>query len=129
MGEASRRLLWKTWLFAFITVMANAVGNLLLTFGIRASHWEWGPEFRFSLWLVAGVALLIVWMLAKMALLSWADLSYVLPVTAFGYVLSAALGRLFLNESITAQRWAGIALITAGMLVVGSGKPDQKEAG
>ena len=33
-----------------------------------------------------------------MALLSWADLSYVLPVTAIGYVLVALVGRVFLQS-------------------------------
>ena len=66
----------------------------------------------------AGVALLIVWMLARMALLSWADLSYVLPVTSVGYVLVALAGGLLLNEQISLQRWAGIALIMGGVALV-----------
>ena len=41
-----------------------------------------------------------------MALLSWADLSYVLPRDSLGYVASALIGRLFLNEQITPARWA-----------------------
>ena len=60
------------------------------------------------------MVLLIVWMLSHMTLLSWADLSYVLPVTSVGYVLAAVAGRLFLAEQITMARWAGIALIVAG---------------
>ncbi len=44
-----------------------------------------------------------------MALLSWADLSYVLPVTSIGYVLVALMGKLLLHEQITLKRWAGIA--------------------
>ena len=33
--------------------------------------------------------------------MSWADLSYILPVTAIGYVLSALAGKLFLAEHIS----------------------------
>ena len=40
------------------------------------------------------MALLIVWTFAHMALLSWADLSYVMPVTAIGYVVTAFAGKL-----------------------------------
>jgi uncharacterized membrane protein len=54
-----------------------------------------------------------------MALLSWADLSYVLPVTSAGYVLAAIAGRLFLREQISAARWTGIALIMSGVVLVG----------
>ena len=32
--------------------------------------------------------------LSRMALLSWADLSYVLPVTSVGYVLVALIGKI-----------------------------------
>jgi drug/metabolite transporter (DMT)-like permease len=74
-----------------------------------------------SPWVALGVTLLIVWLLSRMALLSWADLSYVLPVTALGYVASAPLGHYFLNEQITPARWLGIVLIFAGTILVGMG--------
>ena len=47
----------------------------------------------FQPWVALGVVLLILWMLSRMALLSWADLSYVLPVTSIGYVLVALAGQ------------------------------------
>jgi uncharacterized membrane protein len=67
--------------------------------------------------------LLIVWQMSRMALLSWADLSYVLPVTSVGYVIVALIGKLLLNESITGRRWAGIVLIMAGVALVSAGAP------
>ena len=72
-----------------------------------------------------GVLLMILWMLARMALLSWADLSYVLPVTAIGYVLVALVGKLLLNEQIGGKRWAGIFLIVAGVALVSGGSAPQ----
>ena len=54
-----------------------------------------------------GTTLLILWLLSRMTLLGWADLSYVLPVTSIGYVLSAVLGKVFFGEQITWQRWLG----------------------
>ena len=57
----------------------------------------------FQPWVALGVVLLILWQLSRMALLSWADLSYVLPVTSVGYVLVALIGKVMLNEAITAQ--------------------------
>jgi len=68
-----------------------------------------------------GISLLILWLLSRMALLSWADLSYVLPVTSLGYVASALLGRFLLNETVTPTRWAGTLLIVAGTILVGMG--------
>jgi drug/metabolite transporter (DMT)-like permease len=82
----------------------------------------------FNPWVSLGICLLILWLLSKMFLLSWADLTYVLPVTAFGYVLTAVLSRLFLGEHITAARWAGTLLIAAGIVVVGPGDPRSGES-
>ena len=53
--------------------------------------------------LTLGVLLMILWMLSRMALLSWADLSYVLPVTAIGYVLVALVGKALLDEQISGE--------------------------
>ena len=72
----------------------------------------------FNPWVALGISLLILWLFSHMALLSWADLSYVLPVTSFGYVLSALAGRLFLHEEISRWRWAGILMIMAGVALV-----------
>lgn len=67
-----------------------------------------------------GIALLTLWMLTRMTLMSWADLSVVLPITSFGYVAAAVLGKLCLNEVITMRGWIGIGFIFVGSLVVGS---------
>jgi uncharacterized membrane protein len=55
-----------------------------------------------------------------MALLSLADLSLVLPLTATGYILSALLGKFLLSEQVTLERWLGVLLIFLGTVVVGS---------
>ncbi len=116
-----RGLLWKTAVFTAIVVVSNVAGNTCLSLGMKS------PAGLLSPWVFVGVALLIVWMLSKLALLSWADLSFVLPVTAFGYPLSAFAGYWFLGETIPTQRWAGTALIVAGMVLVGLTAPSAKE--
>ncbi len=122
------RLRWKTQIFAAIVILSNAFGNLSLTWGLRYDAGELSTPMSFlraifSPWVSVGICLLITWMISRMFLLSWADLSYVLPVTAFGYVLNAVLGRVFLSEVITPARWAGTLLIMAGVVLVGLGNP------
>jgi uncharacterized membrane protein len=78
----------------------------------------------FSPWVLVGTMLLILWLLSRMTLLGWADLSYVLPVTAIGYVLTAVLGKYFLGEEISYQGWAGTGLIAAGIVLVGLTQPN-----
>jgi uncharacterized membrane protein len=128
------RLRWKTRAFAAIVILSNAFGNLSLTWGLRngAEELTASPisflRAIFSPWVSLGICLLITWMISRMFLLSWADLSYVLPVTAFGYVLNALLGRLFLGEHITPERWAGTLLIVVGIILVGLGNPHAGES-
>jgi drug/metabolite transporter (DMT)-like permease len=68
----------------------------------------------------AGIVMLIVALLVRLALLSVADLSFILPLTAVGYVLAAVLGKFFLQEPVSLQRWLAVALIFAGAALVGS---------
>jgi uncharacterized membrane protein len=127
------RLRWKTRAFAAIVILSNAFGNLFLKWGmqhgageITTSPLSFLPVI-FNPWVSLGIALLITWLLSKMFLLSWADLTYVLPVTAFGYVINAVLGRVFLGEDITPARWAGTLLIMGGVILVGLGNPHPED--
>jgi drug/metabolite transporter (DMT)-like permease len=66
-------------------------------------------------WVLGGVLLLLVWTGCYLTALSWADLTFVLPATSLAYVAVAFLSRFWLHEQISLARWAGIALITAGV--------------
>ncbi|MEO8100243.1 MAG: EamA family transporter [Acidobacteriota bacterium] len=123
----SPQLVWKTRGFAAFVILSNSFGNLFLAQGMRESD-EVATPFAFlaamaNPWVILGIVLLISWLLSRMAMLSWADLTYVLPVTALGYAVSAGLGHLFLGEVITLERWAGVCLIVVGTVLVGLGAP------
>jgi drug/metabolite transporter (DMT)-like permease len=75
----------------------------------------------FTPWIAVGIALLIGFFASYLTALSWADLTFVLPATAFGNVIVALLSRFWLHEAISVQRWAGIALITVGVGFVAQG--------
>jgi len=75
----------------------------------------------FTPWIAIGIALLIGFFASYLTALSWADLTFVLPATAFGNVIVAFLARFWLNEPISFQRWAGILLITIGVGFVANG--------
>jgi drug/metabolite transporter (DMT)-like permease len=61
-----------------------------------------------------GITALILALLTRMALLSLADRSFVVAATAIGYVISVFIGKLFLHETITHQRWLGTVSSSAG---------------
>src|SRR5580658_1619198 len=75
----------------------------------------------FTPWIAVGIALLIGFFASYLTALSWADLTYVLPATAFGNVIVALLSRFWLHEPISPTRWAGILLITVGVGFVAHG--------
>jgi drug/metabolite transporter (DMT)-like permease len=75
----------------------------------------------FTPWVAIGIALLIAFFASYLTALSWADLTFVLPATAFGNVIVALLARFWLREPISLERWAGIALITVGVGFVAQG--------
>ena len=115
----------KTVIMTLVVIWSSVIGNFALAWGMRQSApGALGSPLGyiavlFDPWVALGVILLVVWLLSQMLLLSWADLSYVLPVTSIGYVLTAVSGRLFLGEQISTARWAGVALIMAGVVLVG----------
>ncbi|HZU43158.1 MAG TPA: EamA family transporter [Terriglobales bacterium] len=119
-----RFLRHKTLVVSLVVIASNAFGNYTLTRGMRdvGSVVSISPlpyiHAMLDPWVIAGIVLLATWMVTRLALLSWADLSYVIMVTSTAYVLSALLAKVFLNERISAIRWVGIVLISAGAFIV-----------
>ncbi len=120
----SQRLAWKTAIVCAIVVGTTVAGCYALARGLRhvGGFASWSPvpyiEASVHFWIAVGVILMVMWLIARLALLSWADLSYVLVVTSFSYVLSAVAGAVGLNEKVTWIHWLGICLITLGVALV-----------
>ncbi|HUB30490.1 MAG TPA: EamA family transporter [Terracidiphilus sp.] len=113
-------------LLAFIGISAP-LGDTCLSRGmtslppISLAHPEVLVGAVFTPWIAAGIGLLIGFFASYLTALSWADLTFVLPTTAFGNVIVALLARFWLHEPISLERWAGIALITVGVGFVANG--------
>jgi uncharacterized membrane protein len=129
---AHRKLLLKTRILTVIVVLTQVLGDYLLSRGMRQVGSLVGRsplDFIIALtnpWVALGVALLISWLFSHMVLLSWADLSYVLPVTSIGYVLVTLTGRFFLHESVSVMRWCGVILIVLGVILVSRTAPSTR---
>ena len=125
MTVANPRLLLKTRVLAAVVILSNVLGNFFLSKGMKSGDAALSlsplsyAAALFQPWVMLGVSLLILWMLSRMTLLSWADLSYVLPITALGYVLTVVMGKLFLMEHVSWQRWTGTLFIVCGVWMVG----------
>jgi drug/metabolite transporter (DMT)-like permease len=118
----------KTTIVLISAVLAQALGNVLVSQGMKRAHpmfhgdpASWFPAlFQVGLFpeVLLGTLFLILFFVLYAAALSWAELSFVLPTTAFGYILNLAFASAFLGEKVTPSRWAGSALITLGVLAV-----------
>jgi uncharacterized membrane protein len=118
----------RVYLLTAFVVAANVLGNFALSWGMKHPNGlvltGIGPvDALINPWVFAGIILLAVWTLSRVTLLSWADLSFVLPVTSIGYVLNAVIGHFFLNEAISLQRWLGTALILSGTILTAATPP------
>ena len=134
MNAPAAHLRLKTRFFTALVVLSGFSGNFSLGWGMRqvGRLVTLSPlaylRAVFNPFVALGICLLICWLFLHMALLSWADLSYVLPVTSIGYVLSALAGRVFFHESISLWRWAGILLIVSGVALVARTAPRRSGA-
>src|ERR1700736_1318384 len=130
--EHERKLRIKTLLMVLTMVLCADIGDLLLKRGmtqVGAVQLTWPglvealhqTIFNGMIW--AGIFFLAAFLASYMTVLSWADYSYVMPAGAFGYALLTLLAVVFLHESVSSRRWAGVILICVGVLVVGLTKP------
>jgi hypothetical protein len=115
----------RTYSVLLLFIALKAVGNLSLAWGMKHLPAAGANPLSyiramFDPFVAAGVVSLIAALLTRMVLLSLADLSFVLPVTAVGYVIAAFLGKVVLHEVVTSQRWLGTILIFIGAALVGS---------
>jgi drug/metabolite transporter (DMT)-like permease len=124
----------KTFIVIAFAALSAAVGEVLLSYAMKKtgqvnmadpSHWI---NLIFSVvrnpYISVGVLFLAVFFFLYLIALSWADLSFVLPLTAVSYIFAALLARFFLGEDVSWMRWAGTIIITIGIAFVAlAGKP------
>ena len=116
----------KTWSVLLFFLALKAAGNSWMAWGMKQIPERMSMDPALSMramlnpFVAMGIVALILALLTRMALLSLADLSYVLPVTAIGYVIAVFLGKVFLHEAVTPQRWMGTLLIFGGAVLVGT---------
>jgi drug/metabolite transporter (DMT)-like permease len=126
MTSQKTRVALKTYFVVVLFLALRAVGNSAMAWGMRQvpEQMSMNPMLYLHAMLnpfvATGIAALVLALLTRMALLSLADLSFVLPVTAVGYVIAVFLGKFFLHETVTDQRWLGALLIFAGAVLVGT---------
>lgn len=123
----------KNAIFVALIVLGNTVGNLFLAIGMNQLPGFLAVPFYSYLFgvitnpfFLSGTLLISLSMFSQLSMYTWADLSYVLPVTASGYVITAVLGKAFLNENVSISRWIGVVVIAFGVLLVAQTRADTR---
>jgi drug/metabolite transporter (DMT)-like permease len=135
--KPSTNLHVKTFPLILLIVLFAPLGNVLLSKGMKgvgsAENWEWADLSQVFvrvitsgyIWL--GITCLLIFFVAYMLVLTWADYSYVQPASSFAYAVVALLGYFLLGEAVPPLRWAGILVICVGVFIVGHTHPRTTE--
>jgi drug/metabolite transporter (DMT)-like permease len=118
----------RVWMLLAIVVFAGTGGEISVTramkhigevreFHPRALLKVLGRAFRIG-WMWLGLALLAMAFFSLLALLSWENVSFVVPLTALSYVVGALMAKLFLKEEVDQIRWMGVLLVVVGVVLV-----------
>ncbi len=107
-------------------VLLNAVAQLLLKAGASAvgpiGGWSAlrGAAGTLALHpaVLGGLACYVVSVVVWIVALSRVDVSVAYPLLSIGYVVNALLAMWLFGESVSAQRWLGIAVILVGVTIV-----------
>ena len=82
---------------------------------------SYGLGISLSPWMIGGLACYGVSILLWMAVLSKVEFSAAYPLTSIGFIIAAAAGVLFLGETVSLSRAAGIALVCCGVVFITRG--------
>ena len=118
----------KTLVLVLIAGLLGGAGHVMLAKGMKTiGDLTEAPASRVggmvgrvvtNPWVLVGVVLQAAFFFMYLTLLSRADVSQVLPMTAFDYIVVALLAQLLLAEVVTPARWTGIGFIVLGVFLV-----------
>jgi drug/metabolite transporter (DMT)-like permease len=133
----SRGLHIKTAVFLVLMFIFGPLGDVLLSRAMKriGAVSSFRPEALAAtfihvftspgIWL--GIGSLSCFFAAYLLVLSWADYSFVQPISAIGYGVVAVLGYFFLGDKVSGFRWLGVALICIGVFLVGQTPHNTRE--
>jgi len=111
-----------------MVVFSNAAGDVFLTKGMKqvgdvsamdSIHLlQTIKRIASNLNFVLGVACLAVSFFSFLTVLSWANLSFVVPATAIVYVITVLGAKFFLREQIDGMRWTGTSMVCLGVALI-----------
>jgi hypothetical protein len=118
----------RTWLALIILVLSDCAGSLLMARGMRRvgevkrmspqALWELLQRALMNSDLAWGVINMAISFFMLIALLSWADISFVIPATALTEPVNMLGTRYILKEKVAPLRWLSIVFICLGIALI-----------
>ncbi|WP_031484978.1 DMT family transporter [Maridesulfovibrio frigidus] len=111
----------KSYMLVILSVVLGVIGQLFMKKGMLAIGPLSNPDLMtffhiiFQPWVFCGLASYGMAMVLWVAVLGRLDLSYAYPLLSSGYVLVALGSWWMFGDTISASRWAGIIVISAGV--------------
>ena len=115
-------------IFFFFIVVAGTGGELCVSRAMKSvgEVHDFRPRalVKFALnalrlpWMWLGVALMSLGFFSLLGILSFQEVSFVVPVSALSYAAGAFGAKAFLGEQINRNRWIGIAVVSIGVTIV-----------
>jgi transporter family protein len=111
-----------------VIVVCNTFGDLLTAYGMRR-HGQVSEFYPSALrrmfarlarngFVIGGIVAMAFSFFALLSLLSISDLSFAIPATSASYLLETVLAKSLLREEVRWERWAGAALVAAGVAML-----------
>jgi drug/metabolite transporter (DMT)-like permease len=114
-----------------IATLSAAVGQILLRKGMQVM----GPlesyaplhvvsymlQALFQPYVILGTVLSAVFYFCMLAVLSWTGVTVAIPLTAIEYAFATVLAVAVLKEAVPPVRWAGIACVIIGVILISAG--------
>ena len=122
-----------------LATAAAAVGQILLRKGMQVM----GPldsyaplhmasyflRALFQPYVIMGTVLSAVFYFAMLAVLSWTGVTVAIPLTAIEYGFATVLAVTILKEAVPPLRWAGIAFVIIGVILISAGGGEEPLGG
>jgi len=118
----------KTFVVILFATLSAAIGEVSISYGMKR-----GGEIDLTVpsqwvglilsvvrnpYVLMGVILLAVFFFLYLAALSWADISFVMPLTAMSFIFAALMAKFVLKEDVSWFRWIGTVVIVVGIIIV-----------
>ncbi len=118
----------KTAMMLAIIILSGALGDVYIAKGmkqvgeirtLRLRELAWlGRRMVSNVAFLLGLLSMIAGFLAFLVVLSWADLSFIIPATSLTFVLATLGAKLILKENINRLRWLGTVLVGLGVALI-----------